>query len=160
MKQPAERAQPPHAVGRACPATKVLEFHKSVNGPARRTLDTAIGWPSYLDNPLLFLVSMASLAPQLVCTADVNKRSVKLKDAFNLAAAVAVLRGCKGKVLILCKLVGIATEADGDIARPLRAAHTAEGWTAESILERVLPAFEPSMYALDRTADVFSWDPV
>jgi hypothetical protein len=98
----------------------VLEFHKSVNGPARRTLDTAIGWPSYLDNPLLFLVSMASLAPQLVCTADVNKRSVKLKDAFNLAAAVAVLRGCKGKVLILCKLVGIATEADGDIARPLR----------------------------------------
>jgi NAD(P)-dependent dehydrogenase (short-subunit alcohol dehydrogenase family) len=44
--------------------------------------------------------------------------------------------------------------------RPIRAAHTAEGWTAEAVASRVLPAFRPSMYALDKTADVFSWDPV
>ena len=45
-------------------------------------------------------------------------------------------------------------------SRPIRAAHASDGWTPETINERVLSAFRPSMYALDRTADVFSWDPV
>ncbi|RMF94813.1 MAG: SDR family oxidoreductase [Gammaproteobacteria bacterium] len=44
--------------------------------------------------------------------------------------------------------------------RPIRSAHTAEGWTPESVCERVFPAFRPSMYPLDVTANVFSWDPV
>jgi len=44
--------------------------------------------------------------------------------------------------------------------RPIRAAHTSDGWTPETVSERVLSAFKPSMYALDRTADVFTWDPV
>ena len=45
-------------------------------------------------------------------------------------------------------------------SRPIRTAHTSDGWTPESVNERVLSAFKPSMYALDRTADVFTWDPV
>ena len=45
-------------------------------------------------------------------------------------------------------------------SRPIRTAHTADGWTPETINERVFSAFKPSMYALDRTADVFTWDPV
>ncbi len=45
-------------------------------------------------------------------------------------------------------------------SRPIRTAHTAEGWTPETVSERVFSAFRPSMYALDRTADVFTWDPV
>ena len=45
-------------------------------------------------------------------------------------------------------------------SRPTRAAHTAEGWTPETVSQRVFSAFQPSMYALDRTADVFTWDPV
>ncbi len=45
-------------------------------------------------------------------------------------------------------------------SRPIRAMHTAEGWTPETVSERVFSAFKPSMYALDRTADVFNWDPV
>jgi NAD(P)-dependent dehydrogenase (short-subunit alcohol dehydrogenase family) len=44
--------------------------------------------------------------------------------------------------------------------RPIRTAHTAEGWTATSIIERVLPAFQASYAPLDRSGDVFSWDPV
>jgi len=44
--------------------------------------------------------------------------------------------------------------------RPLRAMHTAEGWTPQSVAERVLPALKPSFYALDRSQDVFDWDPV
>ena len=45
-------------------------------------------------------------------------------------------------------------------SRPIRTAHTADGWTPETVSERVLSAFKPSMYSLDRTADVFTWDPV
>ncbi|PCM43296.1 SDR family NAD(P)-dependent oxidoreductase [Marinobacter sp. ANT_B65] len=43
--------------------------------------------------------------------------------------------------------------------RPFRAAHTSDGWTPETVLSRVLPAFEADFYPLSRSADVFSWDP-
>jgi NAD(P)-dependent dehydrogenase (short-subunit alcohol dehydrogenase family) len=45
-------------------------------------------------------------------------------------------------------------------SRPLRAMHTAEGWTAQTVAERVIPAMRPSFYKLDRSQDVFDWDPV
>ncbi len=45
-------------------------------------------------------------------------------------------------------------------SRPLRSVHTAEGWTPESIIEVALPAMKASFYALDRSQDVFSWDPI
>ena len=45
-------------------------------------------------------------------------------------------------------------------SRPLRAMHTAEGWTARTVAERVIPALRPSFYRLDRSQDVFDWDPV
>ena len=44
--------------------------------------------------------------------------------------------------------------------RPIRAAHTAEGWTAETIAERVFDQFANDFYPLQRSADVFTWDPV
>lgn len=44
--------------------------------------------------------------------------------------------------------------------RPIRTAHTAEGWNPESVIERVFPAFRASYFPLDRSSDVFTWDPV
>lgn len=44
--------------------------------------------------------------------------------------------------------------------RPIRTAHTAEGWTPESISERVFPQFSNDFYPLHRSGDVFTWDPV
>ena len=44
--------------------------------------------------------------------------------------------------------------------RPIRTAHTAEGWTAETIAERVFDQFANDFYPLQRSADVFTWDPV
>ncbi|MCC6248746.1 MAG: SDR family NAD(P)-dependent oxidoreductase [Rubrivivax sp.] len=44
--------------------------------------------------------------------------------------------------------------------RPLRNAHRGDGWTPESILESALPMLRPGFYGLDRSADVFNWDPV
>jgi NAD(P)-dependent dehydrogenase (short-subunit alcohol dehydrogenase family) len=43
--------------------------------------------------------------------------------------------------------------------RPLKTAHRAAGWTAESIAAEALPQFREHLYPLERSQDVFSWDP-
>jgi NAD(P)-dependent dehydrogenase (short-subunit alcohol dehydrogenase family) len=45
-------------------------------------------------------------------------------------------------------------------SRPLRSLQRAGGWTPEALAEHALPALRASFYALDRSQDVFSWDPV
>ncbi len=45
-------------------------------------------------------------------------------------------------------------------SRPLRSVHRADGWTAETLAEHALPALRASFYPLDRSQDVFSWDPL
>jgi NAD(P)-dependent dehydrogenase (short-subunit alcohol dehydrogenase family) len=44
--------------------------------------------------------------------------------------------------------------------RPVRNAHRGEGWTPESVLDAALPMLRPGFYGLDRSGDVFTWDPV
>lgn len=44
--------------------------------------------------------------------------------------------------------------------RPIRTAHTADGWTPETVAERVFDQFANDFYPLHRSADVFTWDPV
>ena len=44
--------------------------------------------------------------------------------------------------------------------RPIRSVHTAEGWTPTSVVETALPAFAGSAYPLDRSSDIFTWDPI
>jgi NAD(P)-dependent dehydrogenase (short-subunit alcohol dehydrogenase family) len=45
-------------------------------------------------------------------------------------------------------------------SRPLRSVHRAEGWTPETIGEIAIPAMRAQFYALERSQDVFSWDPL
>jgi NAD(P)-dependent dehydrogenase (short-subunit alcohol dehydrogenase family) len=45
-------------------------------------------------------------------------------------------------------------------SRPLRSVHRAEGWTAETIAAHAIPAFRAHFYPLERSQDVFSWDPL
>ncbi|MGJ7553680.1 SDR family NAD(P)-dependent oxidoreductase [Variovorax sp. RB3P1] len=44
--------------------------------------------------------------------------------------------------------------------RPVRSIHRSEGWTPQSIAEHAMPAMRAGFFPLDRSADVFSWDPV
>ena len=44
-------------------------------------------------------------------------------------------------------------------SRPLRSVHRSEGWTPETIAEHAFPAMQAHFYKLDRSQDVFSWDP-
>src|SRR5580704_7776225 len=44
--------------------------------------------------------------------------------------------------------------------RPIRSIHSSEGWTPQSIAEHAMPALQESFFPLDRTQDIFTWDPV
>jgi NAD(P)-dependent dehydrogenase (short-subunit alcohol dehydrogenase family) len=44
--------------------------------------------------------------------------------------------------------------------RPIRSVHAGEGWTPQSCLDRALPALRKSFHSLDRSSDVFTWDPI
>ncbi|WP_142809204.1 SDR family NAD(P)-dependent oxidoreductase [Tepidiphilus olei] len=44
--------------------------------------------------------------------------------------------------------------------RPIRSIHRGEGWTPSLIAEHGMPALQASFVPLERSADVFSWDPV
>jgi short-subunit dehydrogenase len=44
--------------------------------------------------------------------------------------------------------------------RPVRSTHRGEGWTPEAIAEVAMPALKSAFLPLDRSGDVFCWDPV
>jgi len=44
--------------------------------------------------------------------------------------------------------------------RPIRVMHRSDGWTPEKISEQLKGAFGPSLTPLERSGDVFSWDPI
>jgi NAD(P)-dependent dehydrogenase (short-subunit alcohol dehydrogenase family) len=45
-------------------------------------------------------------------------------------------------------------------SRPLRSVHHAAGWTSATIASHAMPALRAHFYALERSQDVFSWDPL
>jgi len=45
-------------------------------------------------------------------------------------------------------------------SRPLRVAHKDGGWTPQAIADTMLPAFKSALYPLDRSQDVFNWEPL
>jgi NAD(P)-dependent dehydrogenase (short-subunit alcohol dehydrogenase family) len=44
--------------------------------------------------------------------------------------------------------------------RPIRVIHRSDGWTPEKLAEQLKGAFGPSFTPLERSGDVFSWDPI
>ena len=44
--------------------------------------------------------------------------------------------------------------------RPIKSVHRADGWTPEAIAEYALPSLQQGFSKLERSGDVFSWDPI
>ena len=44
--------------------------------------------------------------------------------------------------------------------RPVRSVHRAEGWTPQTVASHAIPALRADFYPLERSQDVFSWDPL
>ncbi|MBB4423838.1 NAD(P)-dependent dehydrogenase (short-subunit alcohol dehydrogenase family) [Bradyrhizobium sp. CIR48] len=75
--------------------------------------------------------------------------------------------------LAVCLASDVAKEVNGQIfavrnneiflmnqPRPLRSVHRSDGWTPQTVAAHALPALKASFYDLDRSGDVFCWDPV
>ena len=75
--------------------------------------------------------------------------------------------------LAVCLVSDAAREVSGQVfavrgneiflmsqSRPLRSVHREQGWTAEAVAAHALPALRASFYSLERSQDVFSWDPI
>ena len=45
-------------------------------------------------------------------------------------------------------------------SRPLKSVHRAEGWTPQTVASHAIPALRAAFDPLDRTQDVFTWDPL
>ena len=45
-------------------------------------------------------------------------------------------------------------------SRPIRGLQRAEGWTPQTLATHMMPAMRTMFYPLERSADVFSWEPV
>ena len=44
--------------------------------------------------------------------------------------------------------------------RPIRSVQRGDGWTPETVASHAMPALKADFYGLDRSSDVFTWDPV
>ncbi len=77
------------------------------------------------------------------------------------------------KVAVLATALAAAPDVTGQIftarnneiflmgqSRPIRGMQRSEGWTPDLLLDHAFPAMKPDFYPLDKTADIFSWDPV
>ncbi len=75
--------------------------------------------------------------------------------------------------LVVCLASDEASYANGQIfavrnneiflisqPRPVRSVHRSEGWSPETVASHALPALKAMFYPLDRSGDVFSWDPI
>src|ERR1700744_5038219 len=45
-------------------------------------------------------------------------------------------------------------------SRPIRSVQRSEGWTPQTVAEHAMPALKSSFYKLDRSGDIFTWDPI
>ena len=45
-------------------------------------------------------------------------------------------------------------------SRPIRSVHRGDGWTPQTVAEHAIPALRASFDKLDRSGDIFTWDPI
>jgi len=103
------------------------------------------------------IVSIPAATPEQVKRVEGLKRLVPEKVApFVVALCADAARDVTGQVFgVRNNEIYLFSQP-----RPVRNAHRGEGWTPESILDSALPMLRPGFYGLDRSADVFTWDPV
>ena len=103
------------------------------------------------------MVQTIPATPENAQRLEVNKRMIPEKIApFVVALASEAGSGTTGQIFgVRNNEIYLFSQP-----RPIRTAHTSDGWTPETIAERVLKAFEPSYYPLHRSNEVFTWDPV
>jgi NAD(P)-dependent dehydrogenase (short-subunit alcohol dehydrogenase family) len=95
-------------------------------------------------------------------TPEQQKRVDGLKklDANKIAPFVVALCG-DGGAKVTGQIFGVRNNEIFLFSqpRPIRTAHTSDSWTPETVTERVFEQFANDFYPLDRSSDIFTWEP-
>ncbi|MCY4592059.1 MAG: SDR family oxidoreductase [Alphaproteobacteria bacterium] len=91
-----------------------------------------------------------------------RERVEKLKTMTTAKIAPVAVALCSDRSAVTGQIFGVRNNEIFLMgqSRPLRSVHRAEGWTPETVLDHAIPAMSADFYPLDRSADVFSWDPI
>jgi NAD(P)-dependent dehydrogenase (short-subunit alcohol dehydrogenase family) len=86
--------------------------------------------------------------------------TLKKLDADKIAPFIVALCG-NGGAKVTGQIFGVRNNEIFLFSqpRPIRTAHTSDGWTPETVAERVFDQFSNDFYPLHRSAEVFTWDP-
>ena len=89
-------------------------------------------------------------------------RVEKLKTMTTAKIAPVAVALCSPKSNVTGQIFGVRNNEIFLMSqsRPLRAVHRSEGLTPETVLEHAIPSMEANFYPLDRSQDVFCWDPI
>ncbi len=94
---------------------------------------------------------------------DVQRARVeKLKTMTTAKIAPVAVALCSDRSKVTGQIFGVRNNEIFLMgqSRPLRSVHRGEGWTPETVLDHAIPAMEAHFYPLDRSQDIFTWDPV
>ncbi len=119
-------------------------FHVRSNCIAPFAWSRLIGTlPSETEAQKLRLARMQSMKPEQVAAVA----AFLLSDAaHDVNGQILAVRG--NEVMVMSQ------------PRPVASIHSATGWDAQSLAEHAMPALKRAFTPLDRSPDVFSWDPV
>ena len=93
---------------------------------------------------------------------EAARRAAAADDAGEDRAARGLSRLRQGRRHLRADLLACATTRSSCSTRPrpIRSIHRSDGWTPEKLDAQLKGAFGPSFTPLDRSGDVFSWDPI
>lgn len=86
---------------------------------------------------------------------------LKKMDADKIAPFTIALLSDEGRRRVNGQIFGVRNNEIYFFSqnRPVQIAHNGDGWTVESAIERAFPMFEPHLYPLVRSGEIFSWAP-
>jgi glutamate dehydrogenase/leucine dehydrogenase len=110
-----------------------------------------------------------------------GKTAIVTGAGRGIGRGIAMLLGQEGARVVVCDIAPLAVYLGSDSAaditgqifsvrnneiylfnqpRPIKTIHHAEGWTPEQLETELKSALAPSFTPLERSEDVFNWDPV
>src|SRR5215831_6476375 len=110
-----------------------------------------------------------------------GKTAIATGAGRGIGRGIAMLLGQEGARVVVCDIAPLAVYLGSDSAaditgqifsvrnneiylfnqpRPIKTIHRAEGWTPEQLATELKPALAPLFTLLERSEDVFNWDPV
>ena len=110
--------------------------------------------------PFAFTRMVSSIptdTPEGLARTRINQRMEVAKIApFTCALLTDEARGVSGQIFgVRSNEIYLFSQP-----RPIRSVHRGEGWTLDTCLDFALPMMKPSFLPLDRSRDIFSWDPI